>query len=233
MQATASTARSTKTRAAFADGVYPHPAQGKIIQGKNAMTGQSFAAPSTMTLPANGGRTCVTMDRMRTLAAAAVGWLALFVATAGHAQPARDLTSDAVGSTAGVFRVDESGQATYSIGIAVPPGTAGVTPTLSLDYSSQGSTGVMGKGWSIGGQSSIERCRKSREAGDFVSPSIPGLPGVNPFVTAPAVGFTHEDAFCLDGQRLLLVSGIHGGNNAVYKPELDPWTRVTSKNGNN
>lgn len=162
------------------------------------------------------------------LVVTATAWSALALATAGNAQPARDAASDQVGSTAGVFRVDESGQATYSIGIAVPPGTAGVTPTLSLDYSSQGSVGVMGKGWSIGGQSSIGRCRKSREAADYVTPSIPGLPGVSPFVTSPAVGFTNEDVFCLDGQRLLLVSGTYGANNAVYRPELDPWTRVTS-----
>lgn len=150
-----------------------------------------------------------------------------------HAQPARDLASDAVGASAGVFRVDESGQATYSISIAVPPGTAGVAPTLSLDYSSQAGTGVLGKGWRIGGHSSIERCRKTREAGDYVSPGGFGLPASNPFVTAPPVDFSRDDVFCLDGQRLLLVSGTYGANGAVYKPELDPFTRVTSRNGNN
>lgn len=154
-------------------------------------------------------------------------------ASSAHAQPARDLVSDAVGATAGVFAVDESGQATYSIAIAVPPGTAGVAPTLSLDYTSQGGAGVLGKGWSIGGQSSIGRCRKTREAGDYLVPAGSGFPASNPFVTAPPVNFSHDDVFCLDGQRLLLVSGSYGANNAVYRPELDPWTRVTSKNGNN
>ncbi len=169
---------------------------------------------------------------------AASRWMArallVFIVSGGaHAQPARDLVSDAVGATAGVFRVDESGQATYSISIAVPPGTAGVAPTLSLDYSSQGATGVLGKGWSLGGQSSIGRCRKTREAGDYLVPAGFGFPASNPFVTAPSVGFDNGDVFCLDGQRLLLVSGVYGANNAVYRPELDPWTRITSKNGNN
>ncbi len=160
--------------------------------------------------------------------------LVCLAATVGsHAQPARDLTSDAVGATAGVFRVDESGQATYSIPIAVPPGTAGVAPTLSLDYSSQGGMGVAGKGWTLGGQSSIGRCRKTREAGDYLTPGGFGFPASNPFVTAPPINFSNADVFCLDGQRLLLVSGTYGAHNAVYKPELDPWTRVTSKNGNN
>src|SRR5690606_30303743 len=101
----------------------------------------------------------VTSHRDPSLAARiallALGFLA--VGQTIHAQPARDFTSDAVGATAGVFNVDESGQATYSVAIAVPPGTAGVAPSLSLDYSSQGGTGVLGKGWSIGGQSSIGR----------------------------------------------------------------------------
>ncbi len=165
-----------------------------------------------------------------------VMWVVLACQSVGpgaYAQPARDLVSDAVGATAGVFRVDESGQATYSISIAVPPGTAGVAPTLSLDYSSQGGMGVAGKGWSIGGQSAIERCRRTREAGDYVTPGGFGFPTSNPFVTAPPIGFRNDDAFCLDGQRLLLVSGAYGANNAVYRPELDPFTRVTSKGGNN
>lgn len=157
-----------------------------------------------------------------------VALCAWFVSASATAQPERDTVSDGVGSTAGVFRVDESGAATYKVPIVVPPGTAGVTPTMSLDYSSQGSMGVSGKGWSIGGQSSISRCRKTREAGDFFAAGggpIDGYP--------PPVNFSQSDVFCLDGQRLLLVSSSYGANGAVYRPELEPWTRVTSIGGNN
>ena len=53
------------------------------------------------------------------------------------------------------------GAATYSIPLAVPPGTAGLAPALSLNYSSQGSNGRLGMGWSLGGLSSIHRCSKT------------------------------------------------------------------------
>jgi hypothetical protein len=62
------------------------------------------------------------------------------------------------------FRVDESGAATYSIPLYGVPGTAGVTPQLSLNYSSQGGDGPLGKGWSIGGVSAISRCRARLDA---------------------------------------------------------------------
>ena len=44
------------------------------------------------------------------------------------------LETDSVGTTAGSFRVDESGSATYNIPIATAAGTAGVAPQLSLNY---------------------------------------------------------------------------------------------------
>jgi hypothetical protein len=46
----------------------------------------------------------------------------------------------------GQFNVGPSGAAAYSIPISVPPGTAGMAPTLSLDYSSKGSNGLVGLG---------------------------------------------------------------------------------------
>jgi RHS repeat-associated protein len=147
----------------------------------------------------------------------------------GQTVPDRDAASDQVGATVGEFRVDESGQATYSIPIYVPPGTAGVQPKLSLNYSSGGGPGALGKGWSLGGVSSITRCRATRESGDFVAGGVPvdGDP--------KAISFRQQDRFCLDGQRLILVSTnlIYGDDGAEYRLELDRYTRIFSRGGLN
>jgi hypothetical protein len=50
----------------------------------------------------------------------------------------------------GSFSVGATGAASYNIPIALPPGAAGMAPSLSLGYSSQGSNGLLGIGWSLG-----------------------------------------------------------------------------------
>ena len=109
-----------------------------------------------------------------------------------------DAVSDAVAAIPAQFRVDESGAATYSIPLSTVPGTAGVVPQLSLEYSSQGGYGPLGRGWSLGGTSVISRCRATREAGDFIVDGV-----VTDGEPAP-INYTASDRYCLDGQRLLL-----------------------------
>lgn len=108
-----------------------------------------------------------------------------------------DTASDQVAATAAEFRVDESGAATYSVPLYTVPGTAGVAPQLSLSYSSQGGYGPVGMGWSIGGLSSVSRCRATRENGDFI------VAGVATDGTPQPINFTASDRYCLDGQRLV------------------------------
>ncbi|HZP86967.1 MAG TPA: SpvB/TcaC N-terminal domain-containing protein, partial [Burkholderiales bacterium] len=139
--------------------------------------------------------------------------------------PATDTTSDQVGATLAQFRVDESGNATYSIPIQVVPGTAGMTPKVALTYNSRLPNGVMGPGWTIDGASQITRCRQMRESGDFVGATEANG---NPL----PVNFTQTDRFCLDGVRLLLTSsGTYGASNTTYSPENDPSMRVTATGG--
>jgi YD repeat-containing protein len=143
------------------------------------------------------------------------------------AQPVRDAVSDRVGATAGQFRVDESGAATYSIPIYAPPGTAGVVPQLAFSYSSQGGNGPMGKGWAISGSSGISRCRATRESGDFIS-------GINVLDGDPApVNFTGSDRYCLDGQRLIpapttaqVCKALSGATVTQFRTELESFQRV-------
>ncbi len=121
-----------------------------------------------------------------------------------------------VGSTIGKFRVDESGAATYNIPISIPDGIVGVTPQLSINYSSQDGAGLLGKGWSLGGISSISRCRQTLIQDGF----------------AKAITWSSSDRFCLDGQRLILVSGSsYGAVGSTYKTEIDTFVTVTANGG--
>ncbi|SFN45774.1 RHS repeat-associated core domain-containing protein [Dokdonella immobilis] len=136
--------------------------------------------------------------------------------------PNRDGTSDSVGATVGEFRVDEGGNANYSVPIQVTPGVAGMVPKIALAYNSRIPAGVMGPGWAIEGTSQIARCRQTRESGDFMD-------GTTPIDGNPSpINFTSSDRLCLDGIRLLVTFGAYWDGNAVYSPENDPFTRVTT-----
>ncbi|MTV40550.1 FG-GAP-like repeat-containing protein [Duganella radicis] len=110
------------------------------------------------------------------------------------------------------FSVGANGAATFTIPIQVAPGVAGVQPDLSLTYSSSAGTGLMGVGWSINGFSTITRCGTSVAQDGQLS-------GVN----AEAA-----DQFCMNGQRLILVSGAPGGEGSEYRTEIDGISKIVS-----
>ncbi|MBU1620290.1 MAG: VCBS repeat-containing protein, partial [Gammaproteobacteria bacterium] len=119
---------------------------------------------------------------------------------------------DNPGLTAAQFRVDESGQATYQIPVAIPAGIAGVQPSVSLSYNSGAGEGIAGMGWNISGLSSIHRCAKSIVQDGAIS-------GV--FMNA-------NDGYCLDGQRLILTAGTYGAAGSTYRLEIDDFSVITA-----
>ena len=117
-----------------------------------------------------------------------------------------------IGATPGSHQVTPSGAFTYSIPIAVPPGTAGIEPKLSLAYNSQGGNGLLGMGWSLGGLSFIHRCPKTYAQDGQ-------LGGVN---------YDANDRYCLDGQRLVAINGPYGTDSTEYRTESESYSRVIS-----
>jgi len=82
--------------------------------------------------------------------------------------------------------VSADGQPGFSYPIAVPPGMAGVQPSLSLVYSG-GGNGPLGVGWVLSGTSVIARCPATKDVDGVVR----------------GVSYTASDRLCIDGQRLL------------------------------
>ncbi len=113
------------------------------------------------------------------------------------------------------FDVTSAGQATYTIPILVGKGTAGFAPDISLRYTSGGANGVAGLGWSLSAYSAITRCRQTQGVDNDAKP----------------ITWSAEDRFCLNGERLLLVSGTYGGTGSQYKTELDSFVLVTAIGG--
>ena len=128
-------------------------------------------------------------------------------------------------TTNGGFSVGGMGSATYSVPIQVPPGTAGMAPTLSLNYSSTGDNGMLGMGWGLDGLSQISRCPQTMRQDGAVF-------GVN---------YKSTDRFCLDGERLYATSDVYntatkthattsayGASGTEYRTENANFARVVS-----
>ncbi|GAA0718481.1 SpvB/TcaC N-terminal domain-containing protein [Dokdonella soli] len=111
------------------------------------------------------------------------------------------------------------GAATYTVPIEVPPGRAGMQPSLALTYNSRSGNGVMGMGWTISGMSSIHRCPQTPEQDDTTLASY-----------RPAVTYSGNDRLCLDGRRLV-TSGTYGANGTVYHTEIDNYAQITQVGG--
>ena len=117
------------------------------------------------------------------------------------------------GTLDGALSMDQTGSAGYTIPITVPPGTAGMQPSLSLSYNSNRGNGMLGQGWTLQGLSAISRCPKTK-AQDNEHGSI---------------GYDADDRFCLDGSRLVAVRGTYGRSGTEYRTEIDSFVKVVSR----
>ena len=124
----------------------------------------------------------------------------------------RSTQNDSFGYINGQFNVTDAGSATYSIPLSLSPGTAGMTPELSLAYNSQGSNGILGNGWSLLGISTISRSGRTLAQDNEIR----------------AVKIDASDTYSLDGERLVLVNGNYGEDGTEYRTEQNAFLKVVS-----
>ncbi|MDF0584144.1 FG-GAP-like repeat-containing protein [Bradyrhizobium yuanmingense] len=142
----------------------------------------------------------------------AIRYALVSLLSVGLAIPASTPSFAGTMSLPGSFSVSPTGAATYSIPIALPPGTAGMVPGLSLDYSSQAGNGLLGVGWTLSGLPSIARCGRTKAQDG-------ALGGIN---------YDANDRFCMDGHRLIAISGAYGADGTQYRTEIESYSKIIS-----
>ena len=108
-----------------------------------------------------------------------------------------------VGKIPGNYTVDNVGGFNYVIPIQLPPGSNGVTPEVSIAYSSNSPSGIMGLGWNLSGLSAISRSTKSNYYDGITE----------------ALQLDNTDPFILDGQRLIK-------DGSIYRTESENYARI-------
>lgn len=162
------------------------------------------------------GRYRCMLSKTRT-AVAILGGLVLFVINVGSGCPGDPptalpelATTAAVGTLEATTSVTDDGTFTWRAAIPVPPGRAGMQPSLAVSYESSAAESSLGVGFRLDGLSTISRC------GQTVA-----IDGVR-----RGVHLDEQDRVCLDGARLLAVEGVDLAPRAVYRTEEETWRRV-------
>ncbi len=115
----------------------------------------------------------------------------------------------AIGRTAGMPSVSQTGSAQYDIPIWTPPGAGGMRPELAISYNHARENGILGMGFALSGFSAIARCRKT-----IVHDGADG-----------AIEFTANDSLCIDGMKLRVESGAPVGKT-YYRTETESFARI-------
>lgn len=113
------------------------------------------------------------------------------------------------------FSVDANGEATFHLGLDLPPGIASLTPKLDLTYTHRQTNGMMGVGWSCNGLSAIMRTKATYAADGFNG----------------TIDYGPNDRYTLDGQRLINVQGEYGAAGTLYYTEIQSWHHIQETNG--
>ncbi|XP_013381439.1 uncharacterized protein LOC106152422 [Lingula anatina] len=117
-----------------------------------------------------------------------------------------------VGNLEGELNVDK-GEVHYKIPLDLPPGPNNIQPDLAMTYSSGAGNGPLGIGWGLSLDTAIARCGLTiAQDGE--------IRGIQNDLT---------DRFCLDGQRLVLVSGTYGLTDSEYRTEVNSYSKVVAK----
>jgi RHS repeat-associated protein len=126
--------------------------------------------------------------------------------------PVADTAS--AGAVAGSFAVSPTGEATYTIPIAVPPGRAGMEPRLAVVYDSAAGQDLLGVGFGLQGVSAVTRCPANLAQDGEIR----------------AVRYDDRDHLCLDGARLVFVHEETGtdGNTREYRTFPDRFAKVVA-----
>jgi hypothetical protein len=114
------------------------------------------------------------------------------------------------GSIPASFSVPQNGDAEYTIPIDVPPGIRDVQPNLSLSYSSHQGNGRLGVGWDLKGLTAIARCKAVPIYDNYYG----------------SINYNSMDRYCLDGQRLINVTGTYGSAKSGYKTAIETWRTI-------
>lgn len=122
-----------------------------------------------------------------------------------------------VGAIEGSASASVSGAANYTIPVIITTGDFGFAPSLQISYNSQSGDGILGKGWNVTGVSAISKCGKT----------------IYYDGKAEEIKNNLSDNLCLDGRRLLLISGVNLTEGAVYNFEDDPGIKIVYHTVNN
>lgn len=113
--------------------------------------------------------------------------------------------------TQGKLNISSSGQATYTLPIALPPSIADVGPSIDITYSSGQTGGIAGQGWTINSISYISRVATRFDIDGFKD----------------GVDFDDNDKLALDGQRLLVKSGsTYWADGSLYETEVQSNSKI-------